>query len=467
MNAATPQALPRYGGWLALLVCACLFFLATADHFFALRIQGVNLRVANLLLAAGLVAWALRERIGSAREIAALAIAWLPFLALYGLAALTSSSPWPGLLKLGWFAFNFLTAYAWCRLFDSRELVRGYFAAFLAVSAILVVDFLSGFARGPGYMIGFGQPNDLVERHIVYRPHAFYYEPSYAASGVALAAMLALTPLGRVAAALSTALVGVGIVALTVTMSRTGWVFGIVTMLALVLFGKIGTGFPSGVTRRRLLFAGALTLVGFAGLLMPEQNRARFWSLLQALSWQQTLERICPIIRDHVPSLDLKCLSSAERVRSMGRPRDAVPEHSSEGQRLTSLKDAIASVQQRPFLGSGARRGEHRLIEPTASNVWLEIAVEGGVLSVAAFGWGLLFTLHRWGALRPENRALAIVLLLYFVIAWPFLQTFPRLDQWLSFWLVLTFAAQQPRTLPLAGGTPAAMPDRPSSAARK
>lgn len=443
---AAPSTASRHRATLAMLLCAVLFFLGTADHVFSFRIQGVTVRIANLLLAGGLVTWLLTRRADSPRDMAALAIAWLPFFALYGLAAVASDTPWLGLLKLSWFAFNFLTAYAWCRLFDPRDLARGYFAAFLVVSAVIVVDFTSGFTRGPQYMIGFGQPNDLTTGQILYRPHAFYYEPSYAASGVGLAWLLALTPMGSVATTLSTMLIGVGLVALTVTMSRTGWLFAVVATVALVLFGKIRPDFASVVSWRKVLVTMVLTALIFAGLLVPEQNRTRFGALLHSLGWQQTLERVCPIVRDHFAFLDLQCLNTEERLRSLGRLRDAVPEHTSEGQRLTSLKDAVASVQARPLLGSGVQRGEHRLIEPTASNMWLEIAVEGGILSVAAFVWGLSFTLHRWRVFRLETRAIAIVLLLYFVVAWQFLQTFPRLDQWLSFWLVLTFAAQKART---------------------
>ena len=226
--------------------------------------------------------------------------------------------------------------------------------------------------------------------------------------------------------------------------------------MALVLFGKVRATFVSIVSWRRVLVTTTLAAIVFAALLVPEQNRTHFAALLRPLGWQQTLERICPILRDHVPFLELRCLSHEERL-SFGRSRDAVAEQTSEGQRLTSLKDAMANVQARPLLGGGVKRGEHRLIEPMASNTWLEIAVEGGVLSVAAFVWGLLFTLHRWRVFRPENRAIAIVLLLYFVVAWQFLQTFPRLDQWLSFWVALTFAAAWSDRRPREDGDPASL----------
>ena len=46
---------------------------------------------------------------------------------------------------------------------------------------------MSGFTRGTDYMIGYAQENNMVSGMLLYRPHAFYYEPSFAAGGLALA----------------------------------------------------------------------------------------------------------------------------------------------------------------------------------------------------------------------------------------------------------------------------------------
>jgi len=71
-------------------------------------------------------------------------------------------------------------------------------------------------------------------------------------------------------------------------------------------------------------------------------------------------------------------------------------------------------------------------------NTWLEIAVEGGVFALIAFVWGLAATIYRWEGLGRENRAVGVALLLYFLVSWQFIQTFPRLDQWLSLWMALS-----------------------------
>ncbi len=77
------------------------------------------------------------------------------------------------------------------------------------------------------------------------------------------------------------------------------------------------------------------------------------------------------------------------------------------------------------------------------ANTWLELGVEGGVLALLAFAWGLLATLYQWERLTWENRAVGTVLVLYFLLSWQFVQTFPRLDQWLSFWMALTAVRAQ------------------------
>ena len=38
------------------------------------------------------------------------------------------------MLKIAWFAFNFIMAYAAIALFDARDVVRGYFLAHLVIA---------------------------------------------------------------------------------------------------------------------------------------------------------------------------------------------------------------------------------------------------------------------------------------------------------------------------------------------
>ena len=100
-------------------------------------------------------------------------------------------------------------------------------------------------------------------------------------------------------------------------------------------------------------------------------------------------------------------------------------------------------------------------IEPITSNVWLEIAVEGGIPALIAFIWGLTYSMHRWHAFKSGNRMIGAMLVFYFAVAWQFLQTFPRLDPWVAFWVALTFTAattearqRHPRVAPALSDPP-------------
>jgi hypothetical protein len=439
----TAQSAPGKHAGFATFACFVACFLATADQVFAVRALGVNVRLANIVFGAGLVAWLALRRSRAQPGLTPLAVAWLPFATLYALAAIVSPVPGLTLLKLGWFAFNLVTAYAWCRLFALRDLVRGFFAAFVLVSGMLVVDFMSGFTRGSMYMLGFGQPNDLIPGETLYRPHAFFYEPSYAASSVATSWALALTPMARVAPLLSTLLVGTGLAALIVTMSRVGWLYGILAAGARIALGKRPAASAARTPSSRIGTSLALTALVFILLAASERNRDHFEALVTTLGWRQTLERVCPLMQARIAAFDLNCLDSAERERIAGRRSDVLPETTSEGQRLVAAGQALSSIAANPWLGRGVTRGETRLIEPVTSNVWLEIAVEGGIPALLAFVWGLAYSMHRWHAFKGGNRMIGAMLVLYFAVAWQFLQTFPRLDQWVMLWVALVFTASQ------------------------
>ena len=414
-----------------------LFFLGTADQFFTLRVDGINVRLAQLALGAGLILWWRRKGTDLAKNGRRLLVAWTPFCCIYLLASVSSADPLPGLFKLGWFGFNFLGAYAWCQLFRRDDLATGYFGAYLIVVAVIVFDFFAGFGGGPAHMMGYGQLTyGPAGGEAWFRPHAFYYEPSYAATGLGLAWALALSTVYRYAPKTSAALVLFGITALAATFSRTGWGYALLAMAAIVAVGGGG-----GISLRRravYLGAGGLSVLLFALFLLPEQSRIGVATLARALGASETIERICPIVKPHLP-WDIHCLEGEERALALPlNQREELPERTSEGGRLMSWENALARIGQHPYAGQGVTRGTDRLISPTVPNTWLELGVEGGVFALLAFAWGLAATLYQWRGLRWENRAVGAVLLLYFLLSWQFIQTFPRLDQWLSFWMALT-----------------------------
>lgn len=432
-------ARPRsWSGQWPVIACAALFFLGTADQFFAVRVHGVTLRLAQLALCIAIIVWWRTKAMAFPENHRRLLIAWAPFFCIFLLVSALSADPLPGLLKLAWFAFNFLGAYAWSQLFWRRDLVLGYFSAYFLVAAVIVFDFFIGFGGGSEHMIGYAQPTYGVPgREGWFRPHAFYYEPSYAAAGLGLAWALALTTLYVHAPKTSAALVILGITALATTFSRTGWVYALIAMVAISAVG--GRSLRLSL-RRRAVYLGicGLALLALVLFLVPEQSRGGVRTLLRALGVSQTIERICPIIDARFPSLDIDCLEGVERARALpfNRP-DEPPEQTSEGSRLLSWETTFGRIQAHPWVGEGVVRSADRLISPTVPNTWLEIGVEGGVFALMAFVWGLAVTIYQWDGLRWENRAVGVALLLYFLVIWQFIQTFPRLDQWLSFWMAL------------------------------
>ena len=256
------------------------------------------MRFASFALVAGFVVWALTRARKSGADIRALSIGWLPFIALYALAAATSDTSAPAMLKIAWFAFNFIVAYAAIALFDARDVVRGYFLAYLVIALIITIDFMTGFTRGPEYMIGYGQPNDMVPGMLLFRPHAFYYEPSFAASGLALAWALALTRMRDAAPNVASALVIVGAIALLVMTSRTGWLYAAVAGLAVLVF-RVCVRRP--LPRVSLKHAAIATVAGIALLFVIlgfSDKREAASALLDRLGFAHTFERICPRVAE-------------------------------------------------------------------------------------------------------------------------------------------------------------------------
>jgi hypothetical protein len=423
----------------ATAVCAVVFFLASADRLFTIHALALNIRVANFALLAGIVAWIATRAPDARHDLASLGVAWAPFLSTFGVAAMASSAPVPMAVKLGWFAFSFVAAYAWTSLFDHRDVARGYFLAYVAVAAIIVVDFVSGFTRGPGHMIGFGQANDMVRDVLLFRPSAFYYEPSFAASGLALAWALAMTVMRGAAPRVATALLAMGAVALLVMTSRTGWLFATVAAVALLAFAATlhQQRLIRAVKRAAVPAALAGALLTAAMTLSGQQDV--FGDLMDKLGFVQAFERICPRLAERYAS-DLGCLSKEDRRHFFGEGQPVDPDKTTEGSRLGALRAAVAAIAAHPWLGIGTGRGSDRLIaSPAVPNVWLEIGSEGGVLALVTFLFGICWMLYRWRALEPKHRDILIVLVVWFCVAWQFIETFPRLDLWIAFWVALAW----------------------------
>jgi len=392
-----------------------------------------------LALVAGFVAWILTRARKSGDDIRALSIGWLPFIALYALAAATSDIPAPATLKVAWFAFNLIVTYAAIAIFDARDVARGYFQAYLVIALIITIDFVAGFTRGPDYMIGYGQANDMVPGMLLFRPHAFYYEPSFAASGLALAWALALTRMREAAPKVATALAVVGAIALLVMTSRTGWLYAVVAGSAVLVFRVCARWPAPRVSLTHAAIAGVVGVALLLAILGSPDKREAIGGLLERLGFAQAFERVCPRVAEQF-ALDLRCLSGDERRRFLGEGQPFDPDETAEGLRLVALRTTVATISQHPWLGVGVNRGSDRFIaSPAVANLWLEVALEGGVASLLAFAFGMTYTMWRWHVFEPRHRDIMIVLAIWLLIAWQFIETFPRLDLWIAFWVVLVW----------------------------
>ena len=420
------------------VVCAIMIFMASADLLFAIRTGVGNLRFGAVALLIAFVVFAATRWRRSHADVKTVTIAWSPFIAVYALAVAISPTPAPGLLKLAWFTFDFVVAFAAIALFGARNAARGYFLCYLVIASIIVIDFVNGFTHGPGRMIGYGQANDMVPGLTLFRPHAFYYEPSYAASSLALAWALAMTKMRDVAPRLATVLVAVGAVAIVLMTSRTGWMYAAVAAAAVLAYRCWeGTLRLSSLARAAIpfvLFAGAL-----AGLVAFSDKREAFGGLLARLGFAHAFERMCPLVTEQF-AVDLACLPSDARRMYFGEGQTLDAEETTEGIRVVALRTAAAVIAEHPWLGVGVAYGEGRVIAPPKpTGIWLEIAREGGLLSLLAFTFGMTFTAWRWGMFEARHRDIMIVVVLWLLIVWQFIQTFPRLDLWIAFWVVLAW----------------------------
>src|SRR6185503_7375881 len=196
-------------------------------------------------------------------------------------------------------------------LFDARDVGRGYFLSFLVIGSIIGIDFATGFTRGPEYMIGYGQANRMDSCMLVFRPHAFYYEPSFAASGLAFAWALALTRLRDVAPKIASALVAIGAIALVVMTSRIGWLYATLAGLAALVHRiRARTLTLSSLARASIpvvLIAGAL-----AGVIAFSDKRESFGGLFGTLGFAKAFERVCPLVADQFAA-DIGCLTGDAR----------------------------------------------------------------------------------------------------------------------------------------------------------
>lgn len=411
------------GRWGAVAFFSLLFFLASADQVFATRLGGMNFRWAQILLLAGATA-ALASAAPhllsvDGRKLRLVAAAWLLFFLAYGAAALLSAEPRLSVVKLVWAVFNIGGAGALCLATRRREgLETGLVVGLGLAAGVVWVDAAWIYSLGHSApLLGLVQQSMEVDSMRQLRPHAFYYEPSYAGAGLAFA-----TPLVFVAARRFGARAQVGVAALVssavvLTTARTGG-------LTLVIAG-LGAAAALGLRREWGLLRRLGAVVAVATVLL-----ALFFAVGRGPTYLKFITG--PL----GPGAMIERASYDPPKPSAGEPAVILP---SESDRLSNLRSNLERWAGSPVTGWGVsiasdRHGVARLIEPVAMNTWAEILVESGALGFGTFILALILTL-RYAARRSRDRTLLAIV----AAGWAghllgnlsFTQTFPRLDYWL------------------------------------
>jgi hypothetical protein len=426
---------------------AVLFYLCSADQFFAVRIHGFNFRLGQFFIFLTLLAflWTfLKEKTSVERaEITRLATAWLLFFLLYALSAALSASPGPTFVKLIWALFNMMGAALLClNQRWSSALERGFSYGLLAIAATIWIQFIVIYFFGVTPLLdtpsasqplilwgihwlplGFAQTtSDIFQGVEIFRPNAFYYEPSYAGCALAFSFPLILA-LNRDRSRFEKLIVPALVFsAVVLTSSRSG-LLGLIVALAGITCGTLFTRQRNilAETWKSILTAGLL--LGLLALTNPGQKY--FSYMAGPLGPEKAISRI-------------------------DNP------HLSEGGRVAAMKNALKLWSQHPWLGDGvavsATNPQGQKLIPVVENMWLEVAVEAGGLGFLAFAYGLFRTMGEPLWRRPAKSDVVLVLsavTVHLLVNMNFSGTFPRLDYWLLFFLAVHLLGRyaEPRRL--------------------
>ena len=444
---------------------ALLFFLGSADQTYATRIHGMNFRWGQLLVLA-VVAWLfisgrfaaivrslpLLQR-PSKRALAA----WLMFLGVFLAAALSSAGVGLSGVKLMWAVFNIGGAALVCLpgAFRPAALREGLVLGCTLICGVIWVDSVAIlWADLPGPVLGLAQESLVFEHVRQMRPHAFYYEPSYAGAALAF-----ITPILFVATAGMPRWVRLGAPALAIattvlTSARAGLLGLFFALAATVVLARVlkAQGLAWRVAGSIGLAAGVLT--AFFSVTPKAATYGRFF-ITGPLGPVGIYERL---VGAHGRWERGVGYGDTEADISKGR-------ESSEVDRLGNLIKSFRHWRQHFVLGWGVEHAPAadlataaRNIRPQVINTWLEVANESGIFGLLTFGLAIGLTI--FAALKGSTDAASQAALLaawaaHLVCNLNFTQTFPRLDYWLIFFCAVRVAL--PETQAARASTPASL----------
>ncbi len=409
---------------------AILFFLSSADIFFATRILGFNFRWGQFLLflfalpALYQLKSEFKNHSSESQIMKKLLLYWVPFFAVYGIAAIFSPTPLFTGVKWGWSMFNIGLAAIVClnrRENDSLEI--GFQWGILLIAGFIWLESIAIYVFGdftvvkdlgvgiPGAVsffsvpIGYAQISWRYMGFDTYRPNAFYYEPSYAGCALTFAFFILFFMDARR------------------TKFKSGWI------PALVVSSVILCSSRSGILSTALFFAGILITPAF-------QRKV-------STQWRSTLK----ILILSILLIGLFCAfpNGRKYMEFLAGPlgTEATTRFQnkdfSEGDRLANAVESFKLWMQHPLLGNGviAPKNNRGLI-PYSMVTWLEIGLESGILGVAAFLFAILSNMKlAWKKCRNTSLKTLILTawIIHFTVHLVFSQTFPRLDYWLLFFL--------------------------------
>jgi hypothetical protein len=429
---------------------ALLIFLGSADQTFATRLGGMNFRWGQLLMLVALGWLAATGRLTAAvRALPSLdkrdrraIFMWAAFFVVYLAACFHSNSARLTGMKLLWAGFNIGGAALICLLGAARPRVlkEGLVVGCALICGVIWIDSIALLWAGlPGPVLGLAQDSLVFEHVLQMRPHAFYYEPSYAGAALAFVTPLLFIVTRDMPRWVRWAAPTFTIATTVLTSARTGLLglfvaLGALTALAL-FWGAVGLA-------RRVVGSGLLALViltAFFAVTPRAGTYGRF--ILGPLGPSGIYERLTSSKggwRDGAGFGDNDVESAKIR-------------RSSEEDRLGNLLKSVHHWRERFVLGWGVDQAApavdtnayRRAIRPQVINTWLEVANESGVLGLLSFGAAIALTII--AALRRSTDATTRAALLaawtaHLVCNLNFTQTFPRLDYWLIFFCAARFA---------------------------
>jgi hypothetical protein len=416
---------------------ALLFFLCSADQFFAVRINGFNVRFGQILLfvCAFISLIKLREEKKKRSENWNLHVSilknWLPFFMFYVFSAGISATAEPSFLKLGWALFNIGGAVLIClNQCWNRFLINGFFYGIVAIASILWVQWIliyvfemtvpdqSVFIQSQPLIVpwlhylpvGYVQSTmNYFGGILVLRPNAFYYEPSYAGCALAFSLPLVIALGWRKGFLKGLLAPSIILIAIILTSSRGG----ILCVCFIFLFAFLGCW----ILKEKKLLIFLLKIIFLASLLIGPLF-------------------LFPSGRNFMGFM-LGPLGPSAAISRLGDPR------LSEGGRLTATLGGLHLWEKHFLFGNGislpANKNSQGLGQETPS-MWVEIGMESGLLGVGTFLLAVLKTLY--DSIRTNrNNAIKILIIsavtAHGLINMNFTATFPRLDYWLLFFLAI------------------------------